>query len=229
MKIDEIGTRIGNCTYVILDQRKILTESGREIQERFFQWWENYWNDVLSSVGINEGIDPAEFFGQHKVTALLSGNDIVTMHLLSVFDRADFSTHPYFKKFDRTFVDTIKQNHSNRLLTLQYLAFDPKFKKEKPFIYFPMTIGSLSILHQKVEDAKMTVSVARKDLGVSNALMKMGFSSLQEDGVHNNTPVSYQAAYEPMIYPTEAVRDLTLNFWENQISLNDNNTQQEVA
>ncbi len=229
MKDMDVLFKVKKCSYVILDQRRIDDEAAKAVQRRFFLWWRAYWNEILQTVGIGHEIDPDEFYQQHKVTAILYEDEIISMHLLSIFDRSDFSSHPYFKKFDTSFIKGISALSVNKILTLQYLAFNPKYKKEKPFMYFPMTIGSLSMYHQQLENAQAIVSVARKDLGISNALAKMNFSCFQEDGVYNNTPVSYQISFEVKPYPSDMVKDLCLHFWTNKIDFNNEIIHKEVA
>jgi len=230
MENTDVFQDLSKFSYQIIDQRSFLKKSEVELQVKFYTFWQEYWDQVLTTVGIDDRIDPLEFFQQTKVTALLYKNEIVSMHLLSLYDRADFNTHPYFKKFDQGFIEGIQRLPIEKILTLQYLAQNPKFKREKPYIYFPMVIGSLSVLHQSYENAQATVSVARKDLGISNALSKMNFSNFQEDGVFNNTPVSYQISTQPKIYPSELVEKMTAYFWKNRIEFKEQiNNNMEVA
>ena len=118
----------------------------------------------------------------------------------------------------------------NRILALQYLAFNPIWQKRKevPIIYMPMVMGSLSILQQKIENVDAVVSVGRKDLGVSNSLAKMNFVSCIPDGNYNSTPVSYQVSFNAQIYPKNEVKQITNDLWSSRIDFGGNSIK-EVA
>lgn len=220
------------CEYVILDQRNSLGREAATHQERFFQFWRSYWTEIHRSVGLEAELDDNEFFRQHKVTALVHGEDVVAMHLLSCFQREQMASEVYFRQFDPKFQTFLETFGSKSFLTLQYLAFAPEWKKikAKPYIYLPMAIGSLSVLHAEVEGAKAVISVARKDLGISNALAKMNFQPCIEDGVFNNTPVSYQVSRAPRVHPHPEVGSLVEFYWNNRTELNNAmNSTKEVA
>lgn len=230
MKDMDVFQELRDCKYTILDQRKLLKPELVQLQIKYYTFWQTYWDNILNSVGIKQTLDPIEFFQQSKATVITRGDEIVCMHMLSIYDRKDIHHHPYFSKFDQGFKNAIASQNLERILTLQYLALNPEYKKEKPYIYFPMVIGSLSVLHQEIERAQATISVARKDLGISNALLKMNFHQFQNDGVFNNTPVSYQISTQPKIYPSPLVEKYALHFWNNRIELSERiNVNKEVA
>lgn len=228
MKDKEIFLSLKECSYIILDRRVPLNTAAQRLQKKLFNWWQEYWNTVLRTLHINERMDPLEFTQQHKINVLLHKEEVVSMHLVSVFDKKDFTSHPYFTKFDSAFIKGINNLNVDRILTLQYLAQNPHFKREKPYIYFPAAIGCLSVLQRETEKAQAVVSVARKDLGVSNALAKINFHSFQDDGVYNNTPVSYQISFNPCPYPSSSVDNLVQYFWQNKIEIN-KDSNKEVA
>jgi hypothetical protein len=209
------------CRYVVLDQRKSLSPSQIQVQTEFFSFWSSYWNGVLQSVGVTETMDPGEFYSQHKITALLHESEIVAMHVMCCYERAEFESSPYFKHFDPAFLTALKKFNVQRLLTLQYLTFNPEWKKAKvkPLVVLPMTIVSLSMLHKELEGADAVVSVARRDVGIANALVKMNFQEILTSGIYNNTPVSYQLSYEPRTYPHPDAEALTEYYWKARIEV----------
>lgn len=217
-------------SYIVLDQRGSLSAADREVQTFLFNFWRQYWNNILDSLGIDKTISENDFFDQQKVTAILSKGEIVTMHLLRVANTNLPSGENYFNKFTPEFGHFFKENKVNRIMALQYLAFNPVWQKRKevPIIYMPMVMGSLSVLQQKIENVDAVVSVGRKDLGVSNSLAKMNFTSCIPDGNYNNTPVCYQVSFNAQIYPKNEVKQITTDLWSSRIDLGGNNIK-EVA
>jgi hypothetical protein len=210
---------VDECSYVVLDQRRTIDTNSVALQHRLFLWWEAFWNGIRQSVGLDGSVDPAEFTRQHKITALLHGDEVISMHLLSIFDKDEFLRDPYFLKYDDSFGRNLDALNVRRVLTLQYYSADARFRRHKPFMYFPATIGSLSMLHQDAENADAVVSVTRRDLGISNSLEKLNFRPLQADSVHKNTPISYQISPRPLQYPSDSVQALTRHFWSHKREL----------
>ena len=240
------GSKISKqIRYVVLDQRSPLLSPGDlELQRKLLLFWSNHWSEVLHSLGLHKTLDPSEFLRQHKVTALLhspsfdlvdasdvvtatapaswSETEVVAMHLLSTHERREFTVSPYFKNFDPTFLAVIQSSAIRKLLTVQYLAFSSKWQKlkVKPINTLPMVIGSLSMLQMQPEGAQAVASVARRDNGIANALVKMGFHEVLATGNHNATPVSYMLSYSPRIHPHPEVKGLVEFYWESKIEIN---------
>lgn len=210
-----------NFKYIILDHRHPLTPVGFKYQRELFTFWRGYWNDILRSVGLQEEMDPAEFYDQHKITAILYKGSVVTMHLLSFVHRPQYASSPYLAKFNEELKNHFLHSSINSFLTLQYLTYNSALKstKEGPFRYLGMVMGTLSTLHKQLENVDAVVSVTRKDLGVSNSLAKMNFQSI-DGGQYNNTPVAFQISTDPKMYPHEEVANLVQHFWNNRIEIN---------
>tara|TARA_B110001454_G_scaffold31080_1_gene30355 strand:+ start:3354 stop:4037 length:684 start_codon:yes stop_codon:yes gene_type:complete len=222
--------RSSDYSHIVLDQRGVLSNSEKEMQTLFFNFWRQYWNDILDRLHISSRVDDNDFFDQQKITVIVYKNEIVTMHLLGIANTNLQSGQRYFSRFTPQFGDFFKKNNVNRILALQYLAFSPTWQKRKetPFIYMPAVMASLSVLQQKIENVDAVVSVGRKDLGVSNSLAKMNFASCIPDGNYNNTPVSYQVSFDAKIYPKKEVKQITDDLWGSKVEIGGKNIQ-EVA
>lgn len=191
-------------------------------------YWKEKWTALLLKLGSSIASVEHEFLAQEKVTTLTLDNEFIGMHLLTTFNEADFTKHPYFAGYDQKFLDGLARQKVTRAQSMQYFFVDEAWSVPHTLINFGAIIGALSMRHHIVNNLDASVTIARADIAAASLAKKFGFDEISRTEMHN-VPVLMLACFAPKTYPKEDVNHWAEYYWKHRAEKVIGDTTSKVA
>lgn len=202
--------------YQIVHNEVGLPVEGQRFYEKLRAYWEKSWTETFKILKSNEVLNPEDFSMQSRITALVSGDEIVGMHLLKDYSVEDFKTHRYFANYNENFLSALNRFNVKRLQSLQYFWVDPNWSKKKTGINFAAIIGALTIKNQIDRRLDASITLARKDNASHDIACSFGLEEIDVSMMHN-VPVSQMICLKPKSFPDILVSKYSDFYWKNKI------------
>lgn len=178
--LDEYSIRnsINKVIYHIIDPSG---RSGLEIQNLVYDSWKVLWRGVFDQVGRGEDLDPDDFFKQNLITALTMENEVVGFNLSTFYDlnRHVSSEHSYFGDIDKDLMSELRASGLQRLMSIEYLSVNPKWRRSLTGISFSDVLMSLGTTLLPYLSCDAVIGTARVDVKVDAASVRLGFKPYQ--------------------------------------------------
>lgn len=206
-----------------------LDPQQKELLSRLREYWMEFWTNLYKSLGGSDVPNFEEFDRQDKITALMYKNSVVGMHLLKGYTPDDFTTHPYFQPYDTSFFAGLRARRVRRIQSLQYFMVDPKWSRKNTGVNFGAVIAALSLKQHVKNGFDASITIARRDISVTDTAKKFGFIELSESTKLHCVPVSLVACFQPTPFPEEDVNKLADYFWSTRIDVTETTTDIKKA
>lgn len=195
---------LSDLRYTILPAR-FCAEEFLPLYDRAFNFWFENWTKVFQELQAGKGVNADDFFRQDFVPVITYGEQLVAIHLYTLFDFRAQATlqHSYIKSnFNPAFVEACRERGLEKLMSMESIFANPDFRKSVTGINFPRLMASLG---QKIftehTDAQAIFAPARADIKVSASVQPIGFEILQPNVILNNVPVDFIICMREKIQP----------------------------
>jgi hypothetical protein len=206
--------------YVVLPS-KFCHEEYLPLYDRAYHFWKDNWNRVFADLKADKTVDPDDFFRQDFIPLVVCGEDIVAIHLYTLYDfRTDaVFEHSYLShNFDSTFVDECRKKGLFKMMSMESIFANPAYRKSKTGVNWPLMMAALGqkIFLEKT-DAQSIFAPARVDIKVSESVRPLGFEILRPNVMLNNVPVDFIICRRENVKPApDADRFLVQKLWASR-------------
>ncbi len=191
-----------------LEEMKYEIVTGNLSMHPSFQYWLAKWPELVKSLGSHESLTEDDFLRQDKATMISLRGEVIAIHCLSNFSRAEMETHPYFKPYGPLFRAALDAKGVRQVQTLQWLMADDAFAGHG----FGAVVVCLSLLNQLADKIDASITIARADNAVTNLAIKCGMEVLEQSSLHN-VPTSHMACFKPIPHPKAQIQKLVEKLW----------------
>ena len=195
-----------------------------EIHDRAFNSWMEIMHDAFKEVG-NPDISHLheDFVRQQVVSCLCSKGEVIATFLhsfASIYTRATRSFRYMKDNFPDTFFEQIKKRGITNVMTSNYMAIHPDWRRGKHSIQVAPVMVGLSLRVRDLFEADAFIGVWRNDRKVNQLAYDQGGECIVANVRNHNTPCDLILMDSRTIYkyPSPQVkRDVTW-LWENRVN-----------
>lgn len=210
-----------NLKYQIVPGRHLQSKSIPPVYESAYLYWKQFWQDIYTQAGSPESFLADDFFRQDYLGILTSNEETVGMLFSTVFDLNQSSTvdHRYFKFYPSSFLDALKAKGIQRVLSVEFLTANPKWRKSVTGLSYAEAIISLSMNMFRETPAEAVIGTARTDNKVHDACYKLGFQCITPAVNRRNFTVDLIAATKSDLrqHPDPTISRLVQDLWRSKI------------
>lgn len=213
--------KLESLRYSLLPGRFAPGFEGTSLYNKAFQYWVAFWNKVLADNGSHEPIEPYDFLRSDLVAVLTSNDEVVAVHLYSLFniEQTSLEYHPYLRgKEERAFLASLKDLNCRSAVSFEFLTLNDQWRKSKiGFSLAPVIVG-LGYKIQKALNIDAALGRCRKDLHVNQLMTQVGGITLKTDVMMHNTPTDFCAVLLSQMkdHPDKDVQELIGALWSKR-------------
>jgi hypothetical protein len=183
--------KLNNFTYTLIPGDISKYPSLLSFHNYVYNYWKIFWDDVFLKNGSKTTINSDSFRRQNIISVIQYNEEIVGMHLYSLYNLQSFCdlNHSYISKsYNEMFINYLKENSLNKLMSLEFLTVNNQWRKSKYGFSVAELIANLSLNFLNTLDAQCSVAPSRSDVGVTDLSIKLGAKVICENVNMHNTP-----------------------------------------
>ena len=190
--------------------------SHNQFHGKLIPYWRRFWKSLFSELGSDEGLCEDEIYWQDRITYITHNNKIAAIQFVACYKIVEFAYSGYAKRYlPPIFFKQYEENETGYVNTLQYLSVDPAYSYRKTGINFASVLMDMSNFHQKELQARHTITVARKAVGIHNMARKVGFYEYCKSTKHS-VDVSIMQTNNFQRHPRKSVTQVSDFLWQNR-------------
>lgn len=207
--------------YVIFSGRGTGNPENPERQNQAYLYWKRFWSDFYEKAGQSGSFSGENFYRQDFVTALFAGDQVVGLHLYSLFriDELASREHRYFKSFPEGFIDSLKEMGVRRVMSLEYLTVDPGWRKSECGLSLAEVLIGCGTRFFRTQEIQALIAPARADgTKVAEKTYRYGFDCFQSGLQMLGCPIDIIVGFRDKIHhhPSSEVMGQVERLWSRR-------------
>lgn len=210
---------VESIKYTTLSGKIPFDPAANAFHRKVFSFWISFWSDFWASSSPKPSqTDLVELFTrQDLIHCLHTDNEIIGTLFQSRYDLEHPATRfmPYFSNLDSETFNFIASLSNPYLVTHEYLTISKQWRKSQTGLSLTPALMACGASGLKSLGGKSSVAIARKDIGISQVCMGIGWKIIKENFAYKGYPcdiISLTADTESL---SKEVRDLR-NFFLSQ-------------
>ncbi|MCB0378103.1 MAG: hypothetical protein KDD33_06395 [Bdellovibrionales bacterium] len=191
---------VSDLGLVVFEGHNYFNSEALPIRSNIYNFWKELWIKVNRELGLNNEVLSDTFNRYDVIIALVekSTKKVIGTSFHSFFDLLDVATQQmkYIKTYSPSFFDELKSKDIRSVMSTEYLAINPEYRKGKKGILYADIIASIVTHVFQMSPADAVICAARNDVGVSKLAKVHGYLSLLDDsdfrGYHCDQMVLYR-------------------------------------
>jgi hypothetical protein len=203
------------------------------LHNNVYDLWSEIWTGEFSRIGSE--LKPDHFLRQDIIPVIANEDEVVAMHLYTIFNlRAHCALrNPYFTGFKSESVDYFKKHKMNKVMSMEYLTVNPKWRKSLSGIPFGEIMIGIATKIMGAQSIDACIGTARTDIGIEKMVAKYG-GYIVEPGIRRYNLETALIAIPKNSYtahPENEVADLIDTLWAERTDCTQlyQSTQSNVA
>jgi hypothetical protein len=195
--------------------------SEKDLHDRAYQFWTDFWKGVLQANGTDKKPNPDDFLRQHVVGVIEHRGAVVALHAHSFFDLSHLGPreHSYFSRFyTKEYLEALAAQNVHRVMSMEMYSVLPKWRSPQLGVSLASVMIALGIKLAQSWNVDAAIGVARVDAGVDKLVQEQGAVVLGPEIQIYNTPCKQIAFFPPAMraHHKPEVSELVDHFWKNR-------------
>jgi hypothetical protein len=209
-----------NLKYIVLPGTPEKNFPGQDFHNRVYSFWKEFWTEVYGS---EEGVDGDTFLRQDFVPVVTHGDDIVAVHLYTIFNPKTLATknHSYFHCYPKDFFSYLDAEGMESVMSIESLTVNSAWRKGRVGVSFGEVMIGCSLNYFESTLADAVIAPTRNDRGVNRMCYKFGFdcyaSSLDYRGFDIDIVCGNKKRVQPS--PDPKINEIINHLWSSRIDL----------
>ncbi len=185
-----------------------------------YRHWKKTWSEIFTRAGSPGSLCAENFLRQNLVITLHQGNRIAGILTTTFFNLSSDATfdHPYFQPFPRAIVEELWKAGNGLVITGEYLAVEPEFRKSIVGLSLADVLVGLLMKTFVQIGAKMTLATTVRPAKVHEICQAYGYSEVGQYEKYGldclllqNTKEQYREHADPL------VREMIESCWRKRL------------
>ncbi|MCB0349904.1 MAG: hypothetical protein KDD38_01900 [Bdellovibrionales bacterium] len=211
---------IKKLEYIILPGSPAVGFRHLNLHNRVYLYWREFWKQVYGSA---EGVDGDFFMRQNFVPVVMYGDEIVAMHLYTLFNPRAMVTkdHTYFHSYPPEFFDYLAQQNIDSVMSIESLTVNPEWRKSKIGLSLGETMIGCSLKFVEVLNVGAAIAPTRNDRGVNKMCYNFNFDCYKANLNYRGFEVDLVCGIREKVTsnPDSRINDLINWLWQSRTDL----------
>ncbi len=218
MNTQSISSLVYDFKYQIISGDCPSNSSYINLHNQAFLYWRDFWNAIYAP---SHKVSADDFFRQKFIPIVTFKNEIVAMHLYTVFNPKSYVAmeHSYFTAYPKEFFEYLKLNNVKSVMSIESLTVNSDWRKSKIGLSLGETLIGCSLKFLDPLNIEAVIAPTRNDRGVNTMCYNFGFdcykSALDFHGFEADLVVGFKNKVTPN--PNNNINSLIDFLWKNRI------------
>lgn len=191
-----------------------------ELYHRAYMMWKEFWEQVYGDAGAADCFKPDDFLRQDFIPVLTYKNEIVAMHLYTLFNTTNYAVrdHRYFAFYPENFFSYLSDKQSPYAMSIEYLTVAPGWRKRNVGFSIGESLIGCSLNYLEPTNAQVAIAPARTDNKVHTMCYNFGFDCFEAGITKRNFSVDLVAGFKEKVQknPSEKINQLIEHMWAHR-------------
>lgn len=175
-------------TYRILSKNNLDNPDDLQDFKEAYLFWETIWKTIFTKVGSADVFSYDDFYRQDYIPIIKHNGSIVAAHYYTVFDARNPSIYKtkYFSIYDSNVWDWIHARSPKKLMSMEFLAVHPVFRKQNTGFSIAEVMIQLGLLLMGELKVDVSVGSAVQAAGVDQMAINLNATLITKDVKRGN-------------------------------------------
>jgi|GEM_PF-3011603 len=217
--------------YSILDKNNVFGDShATDLYNDVYRYWKKTWQKILLEAGSPQTWSADDFFRQNYINVITFENEIVAANCSTVFNLKSSCVRDtkYFSIFNQKVYDWLENNHTEKLMTMEFLSVAEKWRESSMGFSFAEVLIGLGSKMLEEQNLCAAVGVSVKAAGITRKSSCHNYSLVTDDVERGRLPCDVICLNSKSIqrHQDEKVATIIDALWQNknnfrQVQLNE--------